>query len=191
LSGATTVSIPETDLMQAAIPTASTEATASPAQVSSARGSPAPARDVNHVPLPSALTGTLIGFRDNGGMPLVLFPGQRGSGAIAADAIVDLHGAHIGRQVLLVLEDGDVQRPVILGLLRNRQSCPITEPTAQVELDADGERLIVTAREQLVLRCGNASITLTKAGKVLIQGTYVCSKSSGVLSIKGGSIQMN
>ena len=38
-----------------------------------------------------------------------------------------------------------------------------------------------------MLRCGKASITLTKAGKVLIEGTYLLNRSSGVNRIKGGS----
>jgi hypothetical protein len=67
----------------------------------------------------------------------------------------------------------------------------LEHPPGQVEVDADGERMIVAAREQLVLRCGKASITLTKAGKVLIQGDYVLSRSSGVNRIKGGSVQLN
>ena len=62
---------------------------------------------------------------------------------------------------------------------------------AQGTVEADGERLIVSAKEQLVLRCGRSSITLTKAGKVLIQGTYVSNRSSGVVRIKGGSVQLN
>jgi hypothetical protein len=60
-----------------------------------------------------------------------------------------------------------------------------------VEIEADAERLIVSAKDQLVLRCGKASITLTKAGKVLIQGTYLSNQSSGVNRIKGGSVQIN
>jgi hypothetical protein len=51
--------------------------------------------------------------------------------------------------------------------------------------------MIVGAKEQLVLRCGKASITLTKAGKVLIQGAYVSNRSSGVLRLKGGSVNIN
>jgi hypothetical protein len=58
-------------------------------------------------------------------------------------------------------------------------------------VDCDGDRLIVTAKEQLVLRCGAASITLTKAGKVLIRGAYVSSTSTGVNRINGGSVQLN
>ena len=68
---------------------------------------------------------------------------------------------------------------------------PLAEAPAQVEVDADGERMIVSAKEQLVLRCGKASITLTKAGKVLIQGSYVSSRSTGVNRVKGGSVQLN
>ena len=61
----------------------------------------------------------------------------------------------------------------------------------KVEVNADGERLVVSAKEQLVLRCGKATITLSKAGKVLIEGTYISSRSSGVNRIKGGSVQLN
>jgi len=46
-------------------------------------------------------------------------------------------------------------------------------------------------KDQLVLRCGRASITLTAAGKVLIEGAYVSSRSTGVNRIKGGSVQIN
>jgi hypothetical protein len=51
--------------------------------------------------------------------------------------------------------------------------------------------MIVSAKEELVLRCGKASITLTKAGKVMIKGSYLLSRSSGVNRIKGGSVQLN
>jgi hypothetical protein len=136
------------------------------------------------------VTGTLIGFRDEGQTPLVLYPGQPGSAANAAATIIDLHGAHVGRQVALMFESGDPRRPMIMGLLRNP---PHAWPLAgqPVEVDSDGDRLVVSAREQLVLRCGKASITLTKAGKVLIQGAYVSNRSSGVIRIKGGSVQIN
>jgi hypothetical protein len=43
----------------------------------------------------------------------------------------------------------------------------------------------------VVLRCGKASITLTKAGKIIIDGAYVSHRSSGVLRLRGGSVQIN
>ncbi len=63
-----------------------------------------------------------------------------------------------------------------MGVLRGSAGWPLDEQPGQVEVDADGERLLVSAKEQLVLRCGKASITLTKAGKVLIEGSYLLSR---------------
>jgi hypothetical protein len=137
------------------------------------------------------VTGTLIGFREDGSTPLVLYPGQPGPAALAAACVVDLHGVHIGRQVALMFERGDPRRPIVMGVLRGPHAWPLAEQPGHVEVDADGERLTVTAREQLVLRCGKASITLTRDGKVLIEGAYVSSRSAGVLRLKGGAVQIN
>jgi len=135
--------------------------------------------------------GNLVGMTDEGKTPLVVFPGQRGSASVGARAVLDLHADHIGRDVVLMFEDGDPERPIVLGCLPRAAGWPVAERPGQVEVDADGERLMVSAKEQLVLRCGKASITLTKEGKVLIQGAYVSSRSSGVNRIKGGSVQLN
>jgi hypothetical protein len=135
--------------------------------------------------------GVLIGFRDDGATPLVLFPGQPGTAAVPARATLDVHGAHIGRKVLLLFENGDPALPIITGLMRQPAAWPMPDRPAQVEVQADGERLLLDARQQLVLRCGKASITLTREGKVLIQGSYISSRSSGVNRIKGGSVQLN
>jgi hypothetical protein len=136
------------------------------------------------------LTGVLIGFKNDGAVPLVIFPGQPQSAAVPARTTVDLQGSHIGRQVVLMFDGGDPMRPIVLGSIRGEAAAPAEQP-GQVEVDVDGERLLISAKEQLVLRCGKASITLTKAGKVLIQGAYVSSRSTGVNRIKGGSVQLN
>lgn len=142
-------------------------------------------------PIHGVRIGVLVGFVDNGSTPLVGYPGQPGSAALPARATLDLHGAHIGREVVLMFEDGEPRRPVVMGCLTQKEAWPQAERPAQVEVDTDGERLVVSAKKELVLRCGKASITLTKAGKVLIQGAYVSSRSSGVNRIKGGSVQLN
>lgn len=141
--------------------------------------------------LPSVVTGELVAITDEGRTPLVLFPGQHGSVAVRARTVVDLHGPHIGQSVLLMFDAGDANRPIVMGVLRQAEGWPLADPPAQVEVDADGNRMIVSAREQMVIRCGKASITLTKAGKVLIEGSYVSSRSTGVNRVKGGSIQLN
>lgn len=137
------------------------------------------------------IIGELVGMADEGRIPLVCYPGQPGTSALAAQTTVDLHGAHIGHRVVLLFDAGNPLKPIVMGALRENTGWPLAEQPAQVEVDADGERLIVSAKDQVVIKCGKASITLTKAGKVLIQGTYVLSRSSGVNRIKGGSVQLN
>lgn len=140
---------------------------------------------------PQIVVGKLIGMTNEGRAALVLFSGQNGTAGVAARSVIDLHASHIGSEVVLVFEAGDAGKPIIMGVLRSGEGWPPGDRPGQVEADVDGERLIVSAREQLVLRCGKASITLTKAGKVLIQGTYMLSRSSGVNLIKGGAVQIN
>lgn len=59
------------------------------------------------------------------------------------------------------------------------------------ELKIDGERLVLRADQGIELRCGSASIVLTQAGKVLIQGDYVLSRSRGANRIKGACVDIN
>lgn len=143
-----------------------------------------------HAHINAAVVGRIVGFLE-ARTPLVTFPGQPGSAAMAARAIVDIHAEHIGRDVVLMFDAGDPARPIIMGWIRTESGWPLAEQPGQVEVDADGERLVISAKEQIVLRCGKASITLTKAGKVLIQGAYVSSRSSGVNRLWGGSVQLN
>jgi hypothetical protein len=137
------------------------------------------------------VVGELIGITDDGHTPFVTFRDQVGTAAIAARSVVDLHGAHIGRQVVLVFEDADPAKPIVMGVLHDAGCSALGPRPGTVEVDRDGERLLIDAREQLVLRCGKAKLTLTRAGKVLIEGTYISSRSSGVSRLKGGSIQIN
>jgi hypothetical protein len=133
----------------------------------------------------------LLGLSDEGRIAFVRWNGQRDSAAMRARSVVDLHGAHVGHSVVLMFENGQESRPIVMGVLRGEAGWPIEERPGQIEVFGDGERLIVSAKDQLVLRCGTASITLTKAGKVLIEGEYVSSRSKGVNRIKGGSVQLN
>ncbi len=135
--------------------------------------------------------GELLALTDDGTTPLVRHAHLPGSAAARARTSVDLHGAHIGEPVVLMFEHGDPALPIVIGVLRGRTGWPDERPPAQVQVDSDGARMVVSARDQLVLRCGKASLTLTKAGKVLIEGSYVLSRSTGVNRVKGGSVQLN
>lgn len=140
-------------------------------------------------PLPSqarldgVVIGTLLAL-PQAASPIVGFPGCPQAQGMAARSTALLTPDDIGAQVALMFENGDPAHPLVVGRLLGA-----TPPAAQVRLD--DERLELSAEREIVLRCGKASITLTRAGKVIIQGAYLSSRSSGVNRIKGGSVQIN
>lgn len=102
-----------------------------------------------------------------------------------------------GREVLLAFENHNPLRPIIIDTIYNIvdeiADNSIAEKKARLDQKGiiNGERIEWDAGEQIVLRCGKASITLTRAGKILIKGEYVLSSAKGSNQIKGGSIQLN
>ena len=125
----------------------------------------------------------------SGGRCEVDFPDNPGGRSVAARSVVCLEAGAVGREVVLTFAEADPRRPIISGLLEPTSDAGPEVETASVK--CDGDRLVFTAGREVVLRCGAASITLTRAGKVLIRGTYVLSRSSGVNRVKGGSVQIN
>jgi len=136
--------------------------------------------------LEGVVIGVLVSFAEDGA-PLVDFPGNFQDDPIVARSIAVLSSENIGREVALLFEETDAAKPILIG--------PIVHPqratARKLSVDRDGERLELAADREIVLRCGSASITLTRAGKVLIRGAYVSSHSSGVNKIKGGAVHIN
>ena len=103
--------------------------------------------------------------------------------------------------VLLVFEESRSDMPVVIDIIHTTVDAYIKETTIEpqestnnlpsTEVLVDGRKVIFDAEEQLELRCGKSSITLTKNGKVQIRGAYVLTRSSGVNHIKGGSVKIN
>lgn len=137
--------------------------------------------------IPGVIIGKLAGFEE-AGTPLVTFPASAEGNSVPAKSTIGLAASQIGHEVALVFEDGDLTKPIILGCLLP-QALVHREGTAQAS--ADGTQLTLSAEREVVLRCGKSSITLTRAGKVIIRGAYLLSRSSGVNRIKGGSVQIN
>jgi hypothetical protein len=128
------------------------------------------------------------------------YPNNPTGGPLPAISTVAVGKEDIGREVALAFETGDPTKPILIGFIykpqttvdKNQADTTEAMDTADsVNIQLDCERLTLTADKEIVLCCGNASITLTRAGKILIRGTYLLNRSSGVNRIMGGSVQLN
>jgi hypothetical protein len=138
-----------------------------------------------------AVVGRLLGLVDEGRVPLVALPGGGvPRAALRARSTVDLHAPHVGRDVLLLFEDAQEMKPIIVGLLR--ESGPETAPAlGRIELTVDGNRVILSAATELVLRCGKSRITLRQDGRIEVRGESITTHATGANRVQGGSVQLN
>jgi hypothetical protein len=124
----------------------------------------------------SADRGLLVDFPGNVRGPLA----ARSTVALDATTLADAIATH--REVLLAFDAGDEDRPIVIGLM---------QPTPSVTVTVDGRRVELEGKDEVVLRCGAASITLRRNGRVTIRGAYVETRAAGTNRIKGGSVQIN
>jgi len=148
-------------------------------------------------PITTPRSGRLAGLNEQGRL-LVDYPGNP-YGPLRARTTVVLPADELSRAVsdqcavLLLFEEGDPGRPIVVGLLRDQvHPGPAAAPVAApMEVEADGRRVEVEAADELVLRCGQASVVLRRNGRVIIRGTAVETRAKGVNRIKGGSVLIN
>jgi hypothetical protein len=97
--------------------------------------------------------------------------------------------------VVIVFENGAIDKPIIVGFVA---PAPLSMPANTeagapniIEADVDGRRVKLVGKDEIVLECGQASITLRRNGRVVIRGTHVESYSDGTNRIKGGQVRIN
>lgn len=146
-------------------------------------------------------------------VPVVDFPGNR-QGPIRARASVPMdvltvdRAVATGQGVVLTFEQGDPRLPIVTGLIWTGQPpTPFQEllvsprspaaqgdaPTGRQKIEArlDGERVVLEGKREIVLKCGEASMTLRSDGKILLRGAYIETYSKGLNRIKGASVKIN
>jgi hypothetical protein len=99
---------------------------------------------------------------------------------------------NVGREVLLLYEAGDPGRPVILAWMAEPGVALTVTPaeTARV-VRVDGKHVVIEAAEEILLQCGRGSILIREDGAIVIKGTNLLSRSSGINKIKGGAVRIN
>jgi hypothetical protein len=156
-------------------------------------------------PILGSRAGHLAGL-DASGVPLVDFPGNA-AGPVPARLALMLDAAGLReavarkQKVVLLFENGDPRLPFVMGLIQELSPTPLLdallEPPpeaaapAPTEAHVDGKRVVIEGQDEIVLKCGEASITLRRNGKVIVKGTYLESRATGTHRIKGGSVEIN
>jgi hypothetical protein len=122
------------------------------------------------------------GFDDEGKFKISLSGGQE---PVRALSTVGLSMGDIGSVVVIAFDKDSVQGPIIIGRLKESSLGAVSNSKL------DSERVVLKAEREIELRCGDASIVLTRAGKVLIKGNFVLTRSRGANKIKGAYVDIN
>jgi hypothetical protein len=139
--------------------------------------------------LPGVILGRLVAL-DAPGRALVALKAQPLAAPILARSLTGLNADDEGRDVALMLEEGDPARPVIIGCIVDATGAPLAhDPRAPISIEGDSIEL--SGGKEIVLRCGEASLTLKRDGKLILRGAYVETQASGVNRIKGGCVKIN
>lgn len=149
------------------------------------------------------VTAVLTGFNSSG-EALVRSDKISNNQAMPARTIIALNSRMIGDDVLLAFESNDKTKPIVMGLLQTHSALKnvhhhnkkkennLRLPDApDMHIKVDDECIEINAKQKIVLRCGSASITLQRDGRVVVRGTDILTRSAGLNRIKGGAVQIN
>jgi hypothetical protein len=143
----------------------------------------------------SMLIGHLSGIDDSGRM-LFRPEGETESirvaiGVAASDGAL-VRAARLQQRAVVQRISERPERYLLTGLVRERIASETRDADpGKLEVSLDGETVALSATHRIELRCGKASLTLTKDGRVVLKGAHVVSRSTGPNKVKGASIALN
>ena len=115
----------------------------------------------------------------------VRFPEPCSPEPVPARSTITVAAGDVGRAVVVLLEDGDAGRPIIVGVLQER---PVR---LSRDVTVDGSRISLEAAVELTLKSGKASITLSGDGRIVIEGMEIVSRARGTHKVKGATVLIN
>jgi hypothetical protein len=144
------------------------------------------------VPVPAGIVGHIVDVGPDG-QARIEFEGNA-AGPLPARTIFNTQTRPTaGAAVLIVFENGDPMRPIILGYPRDGVASAVTTATVSKEqpVALTVRSFVVEAGQEIVLRCGQGSITLCADGTVVVRGTRLLSRASGTNRIRGAAVRIN
>lgn len=113
----------------------------------------------------------------------------QGSEAARSVAPAPSEAAIAADELVATIDAAPIDAAPVEGAQTEKVSLP--SENSPLELRIDGQRLLLEAREELELRCGDASLTLRRDGLVIVRGTDIVSHAKARNRIRGASVQIN
>jgi hypothetical protein len=144
---------------------------------------------------PTTCVGRVAAITDDGRV-LVSYPGCRRD-SVQALLVQPMPTGQpfefkAGDAVLLVFDEADSGLPIVVGTLcdRMQREEPVSREKPN-ELTVDGRRVVIEGKEEIVLKCGRASVTLRADGRLQIKGEHVVSRAVATNALRGGTVRIN
>jgi hypothetical protein len=101
----------------------------------------------------------------------------------------------VGTQVLFLCEDRKCSKAILIGVLVNVEPM-LRERTFETATrttcaQLDGQRIVLEAEQEIVLRCGKGSLTLTADGRIVMKGVEITSRAQRTHKIRGAVVNIN
>ena len=177
------------------------------------------ANDISHeLASAASVIGELVGVNDNGEALVVYSQSPVSSPIPALSALSTEDVSSIVSfpvKVMITFDNGRRDHPIIAGLIKTKlfsmdvlarenkeKAGTIEKPEQQVtqvvsnnpnalHTEIDGKKIILTGKEEILLKCGKSSILMRRDGKIVIKGDNITSRSSSSNKIKGSSVSIN
>jgi len=140
--------------------------------------------------------GRVVAFEPDGRVRVRYEPG--GAREVACDVLrtgAEIYPFSLNDEVLVACAEEPGRSAVILGRIGPagaNQESPTSAPAPGVEPQHNPPReIVIEAGEELTLKCGEASIRITRDGRIVIRGEHILSRAKGTQRIKGGSVAIN
>lgn len=132
------------------------------------------------VPASGIVTGQIVSIEEDGEL-FIDYPGNT-IGPTRAKTLA--RRVQAGATVLIVFERGNNELPIVLGVLHDGVQ------TRRKVLRLKARKIVLEADEELLLRCGESSVSATQ-GKIVLKGRDLVSRAARINKVRGATVLIN
>ena len=100
-----------------------------------------------------------------------------------------------GNSVLVINEDGDPKRPIIIGSVVEKLDFePILKKSLikeHTEIHFKGKQITFESSGEVIIKCGNSTITMRNDGEIVLRGKKIVSRAAQSNKLKGAAVKIN